>query len=92
MRVRTIMSGNGRAQGELGVALLCLLTASGWVLAEEEPLPDAEFLEYLGSWQESDEDWLLFEDAVSNPAGNAVEERSDSVSEDEASPESKDEY
>lgn len=86
------MSGNGRAHSVLGVALLCLLTASGWVLAEEEPLPDAALLEYLGSWQESDEDWLLFEDTASNPSGNEDEERSDSVSEDEASPESKDEY
>lgn len=84
------MSGNGRAHSVL--ALLCLLTAGASVLAEEEPLPDAAFLEYLGSWQESDEDWLLFEDAVSDPAGNKDEDGSDSVSEDEASPESKDEY
>ena len=29
------------------------------VLAEEEA-PDIEFLEYLGMWEESDEDWLMF--------------------------------
>ena len=33
---------------------------SGTVMAEDEQ-PDMEFLEYLGSWEESDEDWLLFD-------------------------------
>ena len=29
--------------------------------ADEEELPDLEFLEYLGSWESSDEEWLLFD-------------------------------
>ncbi len=46
----------------LSVVVLCgLFGCSGVVLAEAEQ-PDMEFLEYLGSWQESDEDWLLFND------------------------------
>lgn len=36
------------------------------VLAAEEIQPDLELLEYLGSWEESDEDWLLFSDET-NP-------------------------
>ena len=28
-------------------------------------LPDLEFLEYLGSWEDSDEEWLLFDADVS---------------------------
>jgi len=32
------------------------------VLAADEVQPDLEFLEYLGSWEESDEEWLLFRD------------------------------
>lgn len=28
----------------------------------DDSLPDAEFLEYLGSWNESDEDWLVLAD------------------------------
>lgn len=32
------------------------------VLAADEIQPDLELLEYLGSWEESDEDWLLFND------------------------------
>lgn len=45
----------------LGVAVLWgLFGCSGVVMADDEQ-PDMEFLEYLGSWEESDEDWLLFD-------------------------------
>lgn len=27
--------------------------------AQESEAPDVEFLEYLGSWQETDEEWLI---------------------------------
>lgn len=37
----------------LATALTCAVAA----IADED-LPDADFLEYLGSWNESDEDWL----------------------------------
>ena len=40
--------------------LLGLIGCSGVVIADDEQ-PDLEFLEYLGSWEESDEDWLLFD-------------------------------
>lgn len=48
--------------------LLCRLTiaALGGACAagvqadeKEQEIPDLEFLEYLGSWQESDEEWLI---------------------------------
>ena len=39
-----------------------LLGCSGIALADDEDVPDMEFLEYLGSWEESDEDWVLFTD------------------------------
>jgi hypothetical protein len=55
----------------------CLGSAA---LAEEEPAPDAEFLEYLGMWQETDEDWQLLEtlqvieiDERSDPAPDGEE-------------------
>ena len=52
----------------LSVAVLWgLFGCSGVVVADEEQ-PDMEFLEYLGSWEESDEDWLLF----SGPDSEAV--------------------
>ncbi len=66
-----------------GVAL-CTTAA---VVAEEEGVPDMEFLEYLGLWEESDEDWLLLnEDRVAD-----IEERSDPVPEGEESTETEDE-
>ncbi len=37
-----------------------LLGVCGMVLAADDELPEAEFIEYLGSWEESDEEWLIF--------------------------------
>jgi hypothetical protein len=49
-----------RADTLLKVAvILAVLAGNGLVLADEEPAPDLEFLEYLGSWEDSDEDWVL---------------------------------
>jgi hypothetical protein len=43
------------------LAVLCgLLTCGGAAIAQETETPDLAFLEYLGSWEESDEDWVLF--------------------------------
>ena len=42
--------------------MLGWIAIGGAALADDEALPDLEFLEYLGSWEESDEEWLLFED------------------------------
>ena len=69
-------------------ALLCgfALCGAGVAYADEE-IPDMEFLEYLGMWEESDEDWQLLEENV--VAEN--EERSDPVPEGEESTENEDE-
>ena len=70
-------------------ALACgiLLGGSGLVCAEEDGEPDMEFLEYLGMWEESDEDWLILDEAMT--ADN--EERSDPVPEGKESMEKEDE-
>ncbi len=66
-----------------GVALF----GSAGAIADEDEVPDIEFLEYLGMWEESDEDWLLLdEDAVAEN-----DERSDPVPEGEESPGNEDE-
>lgn len=66
---------------------LALLCTSVDAVADEEELPDIEFLEYLGMWEESDEEWLLLEDdAVADS-----KERSEPVPEGEASTENEDE-
>ena len=49
-------------------AIVTLLLGCGLVLAADEELPELEFLEYLGSWEESDEDWLLFDEPVTADA------------------------
>lgn len=43
-----------------GLMMLCSL-----VLAADDDIPNMEFLEYLGMWESSDEDWLIFNDAGS---------------------------
>ncbi|MBU2676144.1 MAG: hypothetical protein KJP16_03605 [Gammaproteobacteria bacterium] len=64
-------------------ALLC----GGAAFAAEEDVPDLEFLEYLGMWEESDEDWLILDERMT--VDN--EKRIDPVPEGEASTEKDDE-
>ena len=64
-----------------------LLISCSLVLAADEELPDAEFLEYLALWEESEEDWEIFDTPVTADA----EERSDPVPQGEESTERKDE-
>lgn len=64
-----------------------VLMAPTAALADEEEAPDMEFLEYLGMWEESDDEWLLLEeDAVAENT-----ERSEPVPEGEESTETEDE-
>ena len=68
-----------------GIAICSSVGAIGD--AEDDEVPDSEFLEYLGLWDESDEEWLLLdEDEVA-----VNEERSDPVPEGKESPETEDE-
>ena len=50
------------------VVLCGLLTCGGAAIAQETEMPDLAFLEYLGSWEESDEDWVLFSEQESKQA------------------------
>ncbi|MDH3481611.1 MAG: hypothetical protein OEM50_07825 [Gammaproteobacteria bacterium] len=70
-------------------ALACgiLFSSGGLVCAEEEGMPDTDFLEYLGMWEESDEDWLVIDQAMT--AEN--DKRSDPVPKGEESMEKVDE-
>lgn len=56
-------------------------------LAAEEIQPDVEFLEYLGSWEESDEDWLLFSDDMNPKVVVDGSKQSDAAAKDSASAE-----
>ncbi len=66
-----------------------LLAACSLVVAADEELPEIEFIEYLGLWEESDEDWTMFTDPIE--ARNESEERSDPAPEGEESTETRDE-
>ena len=70
-------------------SLMCtvLLCASANAKAGETEQPDMDFLEYLGMWEESDEEWLLLEDDA--VADN--EKRIEPVPEGEESAETEDE-
>jgi len=69
-------------------ALLFLaLGVTGTVLAADSQEPEMEFLEYLGLWEESDEEWLVVEHQMNVES----EERIDPVPEGEESMEDDDE-
>ena len=60
----------------LGIAVIGgLFVCSVPAMAADDEQPDMEFLEYLGSWEESDEDWLVLSDAVQELASE--QERTD---------------
>ena len=65
-------------------ALLFLAVgAAGAVLAAEAEEPDMAFVEYLGLWEESDEEWLM----VEHQMDAEPDERIDPVPEGEESEE-----
>ena len=70
-------------------SLLCglALCGAGAVAAAEKEEPEVDFLEYLGMWEESDEDWLILDETTI--ADN--EERSDPAPDGEESTEKEDE-
>lgn len=67
-----------------------LLLGSALALAADEDIPDMAFLEYLGMWQESDEEWLAFEEDTDSVATDA-DKRIDPVPDGEESKEHDDE-
>ena len=74
--------------GSCKKALLFLaFGVSGTVLAADTQEPEMEFLEYLGLWEESDEEWLVVEHHMNVES----EERIDPVPEGEESMEDDDE-
>lgn len=58
-------------------------------LAAEDVLPDLALLEYLGSWEDTDEDWVLLNDEKQHTGQEETE--GDPVAEDEELQESDDE-
>ena len=61
---RWVRAAAGLLFGSLAVGAAC---------AEEEAEPGMELLEYLGMWEETDEEWLMFDQPGAEEAGDAVE-------------------
>jgi len=60
-------------------------------LAAEDVQPDLEFLEYLGSWEESDKDWLMFAEVIDRQVADADPKQAETEPHNEDSTESEDE-
>ena len=68
-----------------------LFGLSAGVTADDDELPDVAFIEYLGSWEESDEDWLLVSDVTRVRDEIMKDEGSDPAPKGEESTENEDE-
>ena len=68
-----------------------MLMVCSFLVAADEELPEIEFIEYLGLWEESDEDWVLFSDSFDADKRAKNEQRSDPAPEGEESTEKDDE-
>ena len=78
------MSANGN-RSEAAVKLVVLWGLAGCcgaAAADDNELPDLEFLEYLGSWEGSDEEWLLFSEEGQAAATQEEMKRNDRMSDD----------
>jgi len=69
------------------ILLATILGSYSLVLAADDEILEMEFFEYLGIWEESDEEWLIFEELTT--AGNDT--RTDPAPEGEESEEKDDE-
>ena len=75
---------------ERKIWLTILLLGTAGAVAADEELPDMDFLEYLGMWEESDDEWLALADDEGLLAADS-EERTDPAPEGEESRENDDE-
>jgi hypothetical protein len=69
------------------ILLATVVGSCSMVLAADDEVLEMEFFEYLGMWEESDEEWLIFEEPTT--AGNDT--RTDPAPEGEESEEKDDE-
>jgi len=56
------------------LAMVCGLAMTITAVAEEDD-PDAELIEFLGSWEGEDEEWQVFFDAVPEDFPEGLSER-----------------
>jgi hypothetical protein len=66
-----------------------MLSACSIAVVADEELPEIELIEYLGLWEESDEDWVMFSDPLKAEIND--QERNEPAPEGEESTEKHDE-
>ncbi len=59
---------SSRLMGAVASALLVVPVAAQGADAPAATMPDEEFLEYLGSWDGDDADWIVLQGGPSKPA------------------------
>jgi hypothetical protein len=67
--------------GAVASALLVVPVAAHGADAPAAAMPDEEFLEYLGSWDGEDSDWLVLHGVPSKPTAPKPAERAPKVAE-----------
>jgi hypothetical protein len=72
---------NHRVMGAVASALLVVPVAVRGADAPAAALPDEEFLEYLGSWDGDDSDWIVLQGVPSKPAAPKPAERAPKAAE-----------
>jgi hypothetical protein len=72
-----------RASLVLGCAWLAATRAQEVEPERREPVPDLDFLEYLGAWAEEDDEWLAIEEWRKGNAADADKDVEESDSETE---------
>jgi hypothetical protein len=56
---------------------------AGSLAAQESEAPDLSFLEYLGSWDDGDEEWLVVAELEEQDGGNELANETDETDEAE---------
>jgi hypothetical protein len=72
---------NRRLTSAVASALLVVPVAAQGADSPAAALPDEEFLEYLGSWDGDDSDWIVLQGGPSKPASPRPAERVPKVAE-----------
>jgi hypothetical protein len=68
-----------RLMGAVASALLVVPVATRAADAPAAAMPDEEFLEYLGSWEGDDSDWIVLQGAPSKSASPKAAKRAPKV-------------
>ena len=72
---------NVRLMGAVASALLAVPVVAQGADAPAAAMPDEEFLEYLGSWDGDDSDWVVLQGVPSKPASQRTTEPAQKVAE-----------